>query len=232
MPKKFVESFNAAIEGFFYVIRTQRNMRIHFLLAVLILLLGIFFNFTPNEMMILAVTITFVLTAEMINTAVELIVNIIVRTEYHPVARTIKDVSAGAVLLTAINAAIIAYLLFAGKTPFTIEEGVIRIGKSPWHLTFISIIVILAITIFGKTILHRGTPMRGGMPSGHSAIAFSMWTVIVFLTHNPIVIILAFVMAFLIARHRIKDSIHTIWEVVAGALLGVLATTLIFQLLR
>lgn len=232
MPRKIFESFNAAIEGFFYVIKTQRNMRIHFLLAIAILLLGIFLNFTPNEMMILAIAISLVLAAEMINTAVELVVNIIVQMEYHPIARIIKDVAAGAVLLTAINAVIIGYLLFAGKSPFTIEEGVMRIGESPWHLTFIAVIVVLAITIFGKILLHSGTPLRGGMPSGHAAIAFSMWAVIVFLTHNAIVTMLAFVMAFLIARHRIKDSIHTIWEVAAGGMLGVLVTTLIFQLLR
>ncbi|MDP3791992.1 MAG: diacylglycerol kinase [Candidatus Omnitrophota bacterium] len=229
---KLFESFNAAIEGFFYVIKTQRNMRIHFLLAILILLLGIFFNFTPNELMILALTITLVLSAEMINTAVELVVDIIVQMEYHPIARIIKDVSAGAVLLTAINAAIVGYLLFAGRLPFSVEDGIMRIGRSPWHLTFISIIVVLAVTIFGKIVLHSGTPMRGGMPSGHTAIAFSMWTIIAFLTHNAIVIILAFVMAFLIARHRIKSSIHTIREVVAGGILGVLVTTLVFQLLR
>ena len=52
--RKFIESFNAAIDGFFYVIKTQRNMRVHFLLAILILLLGIFLNFTPNEIMVLA----------------------------------------------------------------------------------------------------------------------------------------------------------------------------------
>jgi len=232
MPKKMFESFNAAIEGFFYVIKTQRNMRIHFLFAIFILLLGIFLNFTTTEMMILGLTIALVLASEMINTAVELIVDIIVKMEFHPIAGIIKDVSAGAVLLTAISAAIVGYLLFAGKVPFTIEEGIMRIGKSPWHLTFISIIVVLTITIFGKIILHSGTPLRGGMPSGHSAIAFSMWTAIAFLTHNAIVIILAFVMAFLIARHRIKASIHNIWEVVVGAVLGVLATTLVFQLLR
>lgn len=229
---KLFESFNAAIEGFFYVIKTERNMRIHFLLAIFILLLGIFLNLTSSEMMILVVAVTLVLAAEMINTAVELIVNTFVRTEYHPIARIIKDVSAGAVLLAAIGATIVGYLLFAGRFPFTIEEGIMRIGNSPWHLTFISIIIVLTLTIFGKIILHRGTPLRGGMPSGHSAIAFSIWTIIAYLTHNTIVIILAFVMAFLIARHRIKDSIHTIWEVVAGGILGVLATTLIFQLLR
>ena len=230
--KKLIESFNAAIEGFFYVIKTERNMRIHFLLAVLILLIGIYFNFTAKEIMILAITITLVLAAEMINTAVELIVDIIVNMEFHPIAKVIKDVSAGIVLLTAINAAIVGYLLFLGRSPFTIEQGIVRIGHSPWHLTFVSIIIVLALTIFGKIFLHSGTPLRGGMPSGHSAIAFSMWTIIAFLTRNAIVIILTFVMAFLIARHRIKDSIHTIWEVIAGAVLGVLTTTLIFQLLR
>lgn len=232
MPKKLFESFNAAIEGFFYVIKTQRNMRIHFLLAILILLLGIFLNFTPNEMMILSLAIALVLAAEMINTAIELTINIIVQMEFHPIARIIKDVSAGVVLLAAINAIIIGYLLFAGKLPFTIEEGIMRIGKSPWHLTFICIIAVLALTIFGKIILHSGTPLCGGMPSGHAAIAFAMWAIIAFLTHNSIVILLAFVMAFLIARHRIKDSIHTIWEVIAGAVLGVLTAILIFQLLR
>ncbi|MBI5124521.1 MAG: diacylglycerol kinase [Candidatus Omnitrophica bacterium] len=232
MPKKLFESFNAAIEGFFYVIKTQRNMRIHFLLAILILLLGIFLNFTTNEMIMLSTAIALVLAAEMINTAVELTVNIIVQMEFHPIARIIKDVSAGAVLLAAINAVIIGYLLFAGKLPFTMEEGIMRIGKSPWHLTFISIIVVLALTIFGKVILHSGTPLRGGMPSGHAAIAFAMWAIIAFLTRNSIVILLAFVMAFLIARHRIKDSIHTIWEVIAGAVLGVLTVALVFQLLR
>ncbi len=230
--RRFVESFNAAIEGFFYVVKTERNMRIHFLFAILILLLGIYLNFTPQELMILTITIALVLAAEMINTAVELIVDIIVEMEFHPIAKVIKDISAGAVLLTAINAAIVGYLLFSGKMPFTIEEGITRIGQSPWHLTFISIIVVLTLAIFGKIFLHRGTPLRGGMPSGHSAIAFAMWTIIAFLTRNAVVVLLAFVMAFLIARHRIKDSIHTVWEVIAGAALGVLTTTFIFQLLR
>ncbi len=229
---KLVESFNAAIEGFLYVVKTGRNMRIHFLFAILILLLGIYLNFKPQELMILAIAIALVLVTEMINTAVELIVDIIVEMEFHPIAKVIKDTSAGAVLLTVINAVIVGYLLFAGKVPFTMEEGIARLGTSPWHLTFISIIVVLALTILGKVTLHSGTPLHGGMPSGHSAIAFAMWTVIAFLTSNATVMLLAFVMAFLIARHRIKDSIHTIWEVVAGAILGILSTALIFQLLR
>jgi diacylglycerol kinase (ATP) len=229
---KIVASFNAAIEGFLYVVKTERNMRIHFLFAILILLLGIYMNFTPFEMMALSISIALVLVTEMVNTAIELIVDIIVEKDFHPIAKIIKDATAGAVLLAAFNAVIVGYLLFAHHAPFTLEEGVARLGRSPWHLTFISIIVVLALTILGKVTLRSGTPLRGGMPSGHSAIAFSMWMVIAFLTRSAIVMLLAFIMAFMIARHRIKDSIHTVWEVVAGAILGVLSTSLVFQLLR
>lgn len=229
--RRFVESFNAAIEGFIYVLKTQVNMRIHFLAALFIILLAIYLNFTSLEMLVLCITVTFVLGAEMVNTTVELVVDM-VKTEFHPIARIIKDISAGTVLLASINAVIVGYLLFSKKVPFAIEDEIVRIRQSPWHLTFISIILVLGLTIIGKIIFHKGTPLRGGMPSGHAAVAFSIWTIIAFLTNNSIVIILAFVMAFLIARHRIKASIHNIWEVVAGAALGVLMTTIVFQLFR
>ena len=229
--RKFVESFNAAVEGFIYVLKTERNMRVHFLAAFFFILLGIYLNFTYLELLALSVTITMVLASEMINTAIELIVDM-VKSDFHPVARIIKDVSAGVVLLTSINAVIVGYILFSRKIPFNASDAMDTIKSSPWHVTFIALILVFGSTIIGKALSRKGTPLRGGMPSGHSAIAFSMWTAITFLTHNAIVIMLAFVMAFLIARHRIKDSIHTIWEVAAGGLLGVLTTTLIFQLLR
>ena len=227
--RRFVESFNAAIEGFIYVLRTERNMRIHYLVALFIILLGIYLNFTYLEILILCGTITLVLASEMMNTTVEHVVDMI-KNEFHPIARIIKDISAGAVLLASINAVIVGYLLFSRKIPFKVEDEVVRIRHSPWHLTFLSLILVFGVAIIGKIIFHRGTPLRGGMPSGHSAVAFSIWTVIVFLTNNSIVVILTFLMAFLIARHRIKDAVHGIWEVVAGSLLGILLTTLVFQI--
>jgi len=229
--RNFIESFNAALEGFIYVLKTERNMRIHFLIAIFFLLLGIALGFSYIEIVILCLTIVIVLTAEMVNTAVELIVDMI-KSEFHPVARIIKDVSAGAVLLSAINAGIVGYMLFIRKIPFNLEDTMARIRQSPWHITFVAIILVLGLTIFGKVVFQKGTPLRGGMPSGHAAVAFAIWTVISFYTSNSVVIMLSFVMAFLIARHRIKDAVHTIWEVVAGAVLGVLTTTVIFQLFR
>ena len=229
--RKFFESFNAAVEGFIYVLKTERNMRIHFLAAFFFILLGVYLSFSSHEILILTTTITLVLASEMINTAIEHIVDML-KTEFHPIARLIKDIGAGVVLLTAINAVIVGYALFARKIPFSIDVEMARIRQSPWHITFLAIILVLGLSIIGKLIFHRGTPLRGGMPSGHAAIAFSIWTVIAFLTNNSIVVALSFVMAFLIARHRVKDAVHTFWEVLAGGILGVMVTTLIFQLFR
>ena len=229
--QKFIGSFNAAVEGFIYVLKTERNMRTHFLAALFFLLLGIYLRFSAIEIMILAVTITLVLVAEMMNTAIELIVDMIQK-EFHPVACIIKDVSSGAVLLTAINATIVGYILFYKKIPFHVDTQLINVRTTPWHITFIALILVFGSSILGKIIFHKGTPLRGGMPSGHSAIAFAIWAIIAFFTNNSIVIILSFLMAFLIARHRVKDAVHTVWEVVAGAVLGILLTILIFQIFR
>ena len=228
---RFIESFNAAVEGFIYVLRAERNMRIHFLAALAIILIGICLAFSSIEMTTLCVIISMVLVSEMVNTAIELTVDII-KSEFHPIARVIKDVSAGAVLITSINAVVVGYMLFSKHVPFNIGVEMAKIRHSPWHLTFIALILVFGISILGKIFLHKGTPLRGGMPSGHAAIAFSIWTIIAFLTNNALVIVLSFLMAFLIARHRIKDAIHTIWEIIAGAVLGVLVTTCIFQFFK
>lgn len=225
-----VQSFNCAIEGFIYVLKTQRNMRIHFLLAVFILLLGIYLNFNIWEILLLCAAITLVLVAEMVNTALESAINI-ASDKFHHLARIAKDISAGAVLIAALNALVAGYLLFSRHLRFSMEYGLLRIKQSPWHITFISIILVLALVVTLKVFFHKGTPMRGGMPSGHSAVAFSIWTVIAFSTSNGLVIILSFIMAVLIARSRLDRAIHTAWEIVIGGVLGALVTTLIFQLL-
>ena len=100
--RKFVESFNAAVEGFIYVLKTERNMRVHFLSAFFFILLGIYLNFTYLELLALCITITLVLVSEMVNTAVELIVDMI-KSDFHPIARVVKDISAGMVLLTSLR---------------------------------------------------------------------------------------------------------------------------------
>jgi len=228
--KRFVKSFNAAVEGFVHVLRTERNMRAHFLIALLVITFGIYLNFNSQELIALCMTITFVLVSEMFNTAVEHIVDL-VKSEIHPIARIIKDVSAGAVLISAINATVVGYMLFSQRVSFSLALAMMKLRQSPWHVTFISLILVAGITVLVKIFSRKGTPLRGGMPSGHAAVAFSTWTAISFLTNSSIIIILSFFMAFLIARQRVREGIHNIWEVLAGSLLGILVTALAFQLL-
>jgi len=228
--QKIIESLNSATEGFIYVLKTQRNMRLHFLIATLVLVTGIYFNLPKTELLLLLGVIALVLVLEMVNTSIELTIDLI-KNVYHPLARIIKDITAGAVFLAVLNAVVVGYVIFSRRFSLQIEDGINQIVHSPWHITFIAFLFVLLLVVAGKVILHRGTPFRGGMPSGHAAFAFSIWTVIAFSTRNGLIIMLSFIMAFLIARHRLKDNIHTFWEVVMGSLLGILVTAFVFQLL-
>lgn len=229
--KRLVESFDNAIEGFIFVLKTQRNMRIHFLLALFVLILGVYMNLTLMEMVILCTIIALVLLTEMINTGIELVIDLMKET-YHPIARMAKDVGAGAVLIAVSNAAIVGYIIFARHIPFHIEDAISRLKYSPWNITLLILILVLALTIMGKVFFHKGKPLRGGIPSGHAALAFAVWAIIVFSTNNALIILLTFFMAVLIAKSRVSLGIHTLWEVVIGSLLGIFSTALIFQLFR
>ena len=227
--QNLVESLNSSVEGFIYVVKTQRNMRLHFLIATLVLILAIYLNVSRVDLLLLLGAIILVLALEMLNTAAELAMDV-VKDFFHPVVRIIKDVTAGAVLLAAVNAIAVGYVVFWNRFSFDMQTGVYRIRESEWHVSLIIFIILLFLVVVGKAIFHKGTPFRGGMPSGHAAFAFSMWTIITLSVKNNLVVFLSFVLAFLIARHRIKDNIHTVWETVAGALLGVVVTVLVFQI--
>ena len=92
--------------------------------------------------------------------------------------------------------------------------------------------VVLFLVIAGKAMGKKGTPFRGGAVSGHSAIAFSLWTIILFTQTNTYVICITLFMACLVAQSRLRAKIHSLWEVLAGSLIGILATTTFFGLFR
>ena len=230
--QNIIQSFNSAIEGFIYVVKTQRNMRLHFLVAILALLLGIYLNLEKLEILLLLMTICFVLLAEMFNTAIEMNTDLI-GDGFNPLVRIIKDIAAGCVLVASVNAFIVGYLLFLSRPwKVHIESGIDKIKSSPWHITLITLIVVLFLVILAKVLFHKGTPLRGGMPSGHAAVAFAIWTSLSFITRNNIVVVLVFILAFLVARSRLSGRIHTAWEVTAGSILGALVPVLIFQVMR
>ena len=230
--RKLSDSFNAAIEGIIYTIKSQKNMRIHFLMGMLVILLSVFFNLGKIETILLTLTVALVLIAEMFNTAIEKILDI-VTPEFHPLARITKDIAAGCVLIAAMSSVTVGYLIFSKiLTNFSLDSLLSKVEHSSWHITFVSLIGVIFLVILGKALFKKGKPLRGGMPSGHAAVAFSMWTVIVLLAKNELIFILSLIMAIIIAQSRLKDAIHTKWEIITGGILGILTTLLCFQIFK
>jgi diacylglycerol kinase len=108
---EFIAGFGYAFRGLWYVLRTQRNMRVHLVIAALAILTGIILHISVIEFALIFVTIAIVLTAEMFNTVIELCVDL-ASPEYHPLAKIAKDVAAGAVLLSAIFAIVVGLFVF------------------------------------------------------------------------------------------------------------------------
>jgi diacylglycerol kinase len=108
---KFIAGFGYAFGGLWYALRTQRNVRVHLLIAILAIVLGILLHISAVEFALIFVAITAVFIAEMFNTVFELCVDL-ASPEYHPLAKIAKDVAAGAVLLNAILSVVIALFVF------------------------------------------------------------------------------------------------------------------------
>ena len=230
--RSLIESFNYAVNGIIYTLKTEKNTKIHFMAAIVVILLSLFFDFTKLELLMLFITIAFVIMAEMFNTAVERTIDLITH-EFHPLARIAKDIAAGGVLIAAINALVVGYLLFFDRlNPYT-NLVLFKLKNSSIHLTFVALALVILLTIVFKTIFYKGkgTPFQGGVVSGHAAISFCIATIIAFIANNMLVSTLAFFMAILVGESRIEGRIHSLMEVIVGALLGIIIGVLVFQII-
>jgi diacylglycerol kinase (ATP) len=229
--KKTLESFNNAITGIIDTVRTERNMKIHLIAALGVLIVSFFFDISKFEFLILVVTITMVIAAEMINTAIEATIDMTTN-YYHPLAKIAKNAAAGAVLIAAVSAVLVGYVIFWDKLS-SFSFDVIRKVKNSQPYTMLIVLVIVCIaTIIAKAIFGEGTPLKGGMPSGHSALGFSIATAISLITEEPICILLSFLLAFITAQSRVDSEVHSISEVIVGAIFGIILTLFIFTLFR
>lgn len=105
-------SFTHAFHGVKHAFNNNQNLRIHSVAAMLVVIASIVFNVNAFEMGILGTMILLVFAAEMINTAIEEMVNLIT-TEHRKEAKTAKDVAAGMVLIIAVGSIIVGFLIFA-----------------------------------------------------------------------------------------------------------------------
>ena len=225
--KNLAESFNFAIQGIIYVLFTQRNMRIHLLLGILVIILGVVMNVSRFELLILFLTVGLVISAEIMNTAVEEVVNLVTQ-RYHPIAERAKNVSAGSVLICSIISVFVAYFVFADRL-MDFRPAVLNQMYDQAHLTVAALAVVLVVTIVLKAWSRSPNVLKGGMPSGHAAVAFSLATAI-FFAHQGFAGFAAFAMAALVGHSRVQSGIHSLLETIVGGIVGVLVTLLFFQL--
>ena len=214
------------------MLRTQRNMRIHFLIAVAVLVAALYFDVSKIELIGLLIAISFVLVAEMMNSAVEAAVDV-ASTSFDPMAKLAKDIAAGAVLIATAVAAAVGYLVFSGQVADRSSKLLDRLSTVPAELTLIALALTTIVVIATKALTGSGTPLRGGLPSGHAAVAFAGWMAVTLILadvdHRFLISSVTFIMALLVAQTRVESGVHSSAEVLYGGLIGALVALAVFQ---
>ena len=227
-----IDSFNFAFQGVIHAVRTQRNMRIHLLVAAAVMIAAIAVGVTRMELIALILVIAFVLISEMVNSALEAAIDV-ATTSFDPMAKLAKDTAAGAVLISTASAVAIGFLVFEDHVASPSTHLLSRAEHAKVYMTLVALLVTIMIVIATKALTHRGTPLRGGLPSGHAALAFAAWMAVTYLIpdgqHRFLISALAFAMALLVAQTRIEAGFHSALEVTYGAVLGALVMLAFFQ---
>ncbi|MBN2435413.1 MAG: diacylglycerol kinase [Spirochaetes bacterium] len=221
--RRYYDSVNYAIEGILHAAKTQSHVRFHLSAACFLLLVCFSIGISPSEFVILTTLATIVIVAEMLNSAIEVTVDI-ASPEHNEKARIAKDIAAGAVLVAAAAAAIIAFFIFYPYFHYFIEYGIVIAQHGVVDLIFGSTMIVLITVIMMKAYVGKGHPLRGGLPSGHSALAFTWWVNIVFIYKDFYLTVIFFACAIAIAVSRVVRKIHTIYEVCIGIMTGTLIT--------
>lgn len=224
--------FRTALAGLIYTFRTQRHMRFHLYVVLVVMVMGLFFNLRLREMLVLLFVISLVLVAEMFNSAIEATVDL-VQPNYHPQAKFAKDIAAGAVLITTIIALVVGALMLLGEGRW--EE--IKLSMTSGSLSvpilqrfMIGLLIAFFAVVIGKGLGTRGRVFQGGLVSGHAAFGFFTAGTILFVTDQPLVSGLAILLAAIIAQSRWEAKFHTIFELSLGAAVGVILSFILFGL--
>lgn len=233
-PKKdILQPFRVAMSGVVYTFKTQRHMRFHLYVVLVVLLLGMFINLGLREMLVLLFTISLVIIAEMFNSAIEATVDL-VQPNYHPLAKFAKDIAAGAVLITTIIALVVGGLLILGENRW--EQIKISMTSESLGVGIVPRIIIgwfllMMIIIIGKGLGKRGQVLRGGLVSGHAAFGFFMATALIFIVNDALAAAIGIMLAAIVAQSRWEAKIHSLFEICLGAAVGVVLGLLLFGLL-
>lgn len=224
-------SFDYAIRGIVYALRTQRNMRLHFLVSAAVFTAALALHVSGLELIALLFAVGLVLVAELINTAIESTVDLATET-FDPLAAIAKDVAAGAVLVSAVTAVAVGYVVFFAKVTPVAQSLLEGVRESDATVTLLALALTSGAVLALKALTHEegSTFLHGGWPSGHTALAFAVASAIGYSMESAKAMVLALFIAALVGQSRVETEAHTIAQTVAGAVLGFLLATAAFQI--
>ena len=228
----FLDACQNALEGIIYAITTQSNIKKQLIIAVAVMLISLFFDLTRAEFLCLMFTVVLVIIAEMINTAIETVVDLYTDL-YHPKAKIAKDVGAGAVVIAAINAIIVSYFKKKKKISTIGLKLIDEVVNSPVHLAFVAILLTVIVIVTLKAAATKNNHKfikENFMPSGQTAVAFAGLTIIWLTTRNVVIFTLSLVLALIIAINRYENGKRSKSEIVIGACVGVMVVILLYGL--
>lgn len=218
--KKWLEGFRYAYDGLKYALSSQRNMKFHFFISFLVLLLALVLHLPRTDIMFILLAITLVVVAELVNTAIEKAVDLAMP-DLHPVAKIAKDVSAAAVLVTAVFAAVVGMIVFYDPINLLFQ----RIDAGETYIPG-AISILLALVILTVIVVETRFSDRGGLPrpSLLAAIAFALATWMTVTVWHTLVFLLSYSMAALVLLVLIDKKNRPIASLLLGALIGVFIT--------
>jgi len=219
--RNWLRGFRYAYEGLRYALGTQRNMKFHFFLSFLVLMSAIVLQLPRTDILFLLLAITLVVVAELINTAIEKAVDLAMP-DRHPVAKIAKDVSAAAVLVSAVFAVAVGMTVFYDP----LDRLFHHLVRDERPISAGIVLVLLALVILSVVVIETRFSDRGRLtrPSLFAAVAFAVATTIVLIARDTLVFLLSFGLSSLVLIVLYDKKHRALASLVLGALIGVTVT--------
>ena len=227
--KTFFTALKHALDGVIRAFKSERNLRIDYVIGLFVLICSLFFDFTKTEFACLCLTIGFVIFSEMINSTVEYIVDLITD-KYDDRAKAAKDIAAGGVLISSVVAVVVAFFLFSDKLTMATTSVISTIFSSNIYLLFTIIFAVIILAVILKGVIGKGSSYALAYPSARVALAFGLTTYAYIITRSLVVGGIAFILSIIIAQIRIENTkIRPIYMIIS-AIIGVLVVLIIYQI--
>lgn len=227
--KTFYTAFGHAIDGIIRAFKTERNLRIDYVIGLTVFICSLFFDFTKTEFACICLTIGFVIFAEMINSAVEYIVDL-VTDKYDDRAKAAKDIAAGCVLIASCVSVVVAYFLFEDKLYNATTHIIKSMLSSRLHILFTIIFAITLLTVILKGFFCKDDEYSKSHPSLRVALAFGLTAYSYLITKSLFVGGVTFLLSIMISQMKVQNSKTRPIYVLISALLGILVVLVIYQI--